>query len=47
MTRESQYPEVITMGRSGVDIYPLQAGVGLKPLKPSENSLVDRQQTWL
>lgn len=33
MTRESQYPEVITMGRSGVDIYPLQAGVGLEAVE--------------
>ncbi|QRV02221.1 5-dehydro-2-deoxygluconokinase [Arcanobacterium phocisimile] len=29
MARDDQYPEVLTIGRSGVDIYPLQAGIGL------------------
>ncbi|SDU78264.1 5-dehydro-2-deoxygluconokinase [Arcanobacterium phocae] len=33
MVRETQYPEVITMGRSGVDIYPLQSGVGLEDVE--------------
>ena len=33
MTREFQYPEVITMGRSGVDLYPLQTGVGLEDVE--------------
>lgn len=33
MTRESQFPEVLTMGRSGVDIYPLQTGVGLEAVE--------------
>ncbi|WP_216386906.1 5-dehydro-2-deoxygluconokinase [Arcanobacterium phocae] len=33
MVRETQYPEVLTMGRSGVDIYPLQSGVGLEDVE--------------
>ncbi|QJC21100.1 5-dehydro-2-deoxygluconokinase [Arcanobacterium buesumense] len=33
MAREIQYPEVITMGRSGVDIYPLQSGLGLEDVE--------------
>ncbi|MDR6939768.1 5-dehydro-2-deoxygluconokinase [Arcanobacterium hippocoleae] len=33
MVRKTQYPEVITMGRSGVDIYPLQAGVNLEAVE--------------
>lgn len=29
MARESRYPEIVTMGRSGVDLYPLQTGLSL------------------
>src|SRR3954454_18327063 len=33
MTTTSRAPEVLTFGRSGVDIYPLQTGVGLEDVE--------------
>ena len=33
MTTAPQVPEVLTFGRSGVDIYPLQTGVGLEDVE--------------
>ncbi|MFY0409541.1 5-dehydro-2-deoxygluconokinase [Solicola sp. PLA-1-18] len=33
MTTSSQAPEVLTYGRAGVDIYPLQVGVGLEDVE--------------
>ena len=33
MSTASTAPEVLTFGRSGVDIYPLQTGVGLEDVE--------------
>jgi 5-dehydro-2-deoxygluconokinase len=33
MSAPTAVPEVLTMGRAGVDIYPLQIGVGLEDVE--------------
>ena len=39
--------DVLTIGRSGVDIYPLQIGVSLEDVESFGKFLADLPLTWL
>jgi hypothetical protein len=36
-------PEVLAMGRTGVDLYPLQAGAGLPAPRPATSASAKRR----
>ena len=38
--------EVLTMGRVGVDIYPLQVGVGLEDVESFGSTWAEARRTW-